>query len=107
MVYLKHDIVIEEQCIDKRLKKLINQVYRLLPTREEGGDWEKPLETILEEFGGMSRLFSTQVNFFSLVSKLEGLYKYTREEDFINFRRVIFECLSLINEIKEGYKDVR
>jgi len=31
-----------------------------LPLREEGHDWQKPLETIMEELAGMDRLFLDQ-----------------------------------------------
>ena len=29
--------------VQNNIKKLINRVYKLLPMREEGKDWEKPL----------------------------------------------------------------
>jgi len=40
---LKYNVDIEEQTIHNRLQNLINQIYKLLPSREEGADWEKPL----------------------------------------------------------------
>ena len=40
---LKYDITIPNQIIFNRLQNLINQVYKLLPIREEKEDWEKPL----------------------------------------------------------------
>lgn len=40
---LKYDINIENEIILRRLQNLINQTYKLLPNREEGSDWEKPL----------------------------------------------------------------
>ena len=36
---LKYGINIEEKTINKRIKNLINQIYKLLPNREEGVDW--------------------------------------------------------------------
>lgn len=50
---LKYNIDIEEQTIHNRLQNLINQTYKLLPSREEGADWKKPLQTVLEELAGM------------------------------------------------------
>jgi len=35
--------------------------------------------------------------YFPLLSKLEGLYSLTNEEDFLCYRRTIFECLNLMN----------
>ena len=85
------------------LKKITNQIYKLLPNREEGIDWINPLQTIMEELAGMNRLLIDQEDiFFSLLCKLEGLFILTDDkEDFFLYRRTIFECLSLINEIKE------
>ena len=53
---LKYNIEIDNKVIYSRIQVLINQIYKLLPNREEGIDWEKPLETILEELAGMQRL---------------------------------------------------
>jgi len=44
---LKYNIDINNNAIVDRLQNLINQIYKLLPMREEGAEWEKPLDTIL------------------------------------------------------------
>jgi hypothetical protein len=73
-----------------------------LPSREEGSDWEKPLSTIIEELAGMDRVLVGQhIILFPLLCKLEGLFVLIRPDDFFLFRRTIFECLSLINELSE------
>ena len=97
---IKYNADIEEEAIDTSLKKLTNQIYKLLPNREEAVDWEKPLETILEELAGMDRLLIDQhENLFSLLCKLEGLFTLTEEDDFFLYRRTIFECLGLMNTL--------
>ena len=74
--------------------------------REEGSNWEKPLETLLEELKGMDRLLLDQHKvFFSLLCKLEGLFELTHDDDFDRYRGTIFECLSLLNTIKENVKE--
>lgn len=106
MVNLKYDIQILPEAIEENLKRIINQVYKLLPMREEGSNWEKPLETLLEELKGMDRLLLDQHKvFFSLLCKLEGLFELTKNEDFDRYRGTIFECLSLLNTIKENVKE--
>lgn len=55
---LKYNIEIDNKIIRKRLQNLINQIYKLLPSREEGLDWEKPLETIIEEIAGMNEIMN-------------------------------------------------
>lgn len=102
-MYLKYNIQIKNKIIVNRIQNLINQIYKLLPNREQGIDWEKPLETILEQLVGMYRLMNNEYSeiFFPLLNKLEGLYSLTKEEDFLCYRRTIFECLGLMNELKE------
>ena len=48
-VVLTLGVSISKSTIDNNLKRIINQVYKLLPLREEGKDWEKPLDTLIEE----------------------------------------------------------
>ena len=99
---LKYNIDIEEQTIHNRLQNLINQTYKLLPSREEGADWEKPLQTVLEELTGMQRLMNCGYSeiFFPLLNKLEGLYSLVEDDDFLCYRRTIFECLGLMNDLQ-------
>lgn len=102
-MFLKYNIQIENKIIFYRLQNLINQIYKLLPSREEGYDWEKPLETIMEELAGMYRLMNCGYSeiFFPLLNKLEGLYSLTNIEDFSCYRRTIFECLGLMNDLQK------
>lgn len=85
--------------IQRNLMRLINQIYKLLPQREEEKDWKTPLSTIIEELLGMIDLLD-QEKLFSLLCKLQGLNHLEQEEDFPLYRRIIFECLTLLNEIK-------
>ena len=99
---LKYDFDINIESVVINLKRLINQIYKLLPVREEGGEWQKPLETILEEFSGLNRLFlNQQPTLLILISKLEGLFVLTQDSDFDLYRRVIFDCLGLCNKLSE------
>ena len=97
----KYKTEINNDLILNNLKRLINQIYKLLPNREEGVDWTTPLDTITEEIAGMNILFDMNLgpDTLSLLSKLEGL-KNLDEKDFFNFRRTIFECLNLMNKVK-------
>lgn len=98
---IKYNIEVSKDTIAKSLTRLTNQTYKLLPNWEEGIDWIKPLETIIEEFVGMSRLLLLREDlFFTLLCKLEGLFVFVEKDNFFLFRRSIFDCLGLINEIK-------
>lgn len=94
---------ISNEAIAENLKKLTNQIYKLLPNREEAIDWQTPLGTIIEEISGMDKLLiEYHETLFPLLCKLEGLYNLTREQDFFAYRRTIFECLNLLSFLKEG-----
>ena len=98
---MKYDVFIADNAIKTNLKRLTNQIYKLLPNWEEAIDWKKPLTTIIEEFAGMSSLFLDHHDIlFTLLCKLEGLFTLGGD-DFFLFRKTIFECLNLVNELKE------
>lgn len=100
---LKYDIQIDNKVIRDRLQNLINQTYKLLPSREQGVGWEKPLQTIMEQLAGMNRLMKGGYlsTYFPLLNKMEGLYSLTKDEDFSCYRRTIFECLGLMNDLQK------
>ena len=81
MLDIKYGGIISEDAVRANIKKLINQVYKLLPIREEGGDWGTPLAAILEELSGMTRILQNQHSLLlPLLSKLEGLFDLTDEK---------------------------
>lgn len=93
---------IQKEAIVENLKKLINQIYKLLPNREENIDWQTPLGTIIEELSGMDMILKNyHTSLFSLLCKLEGLYPLTAEDDFFLYRRTIFECLNILSSMKD------
>lgn len=103
---LKYEIEIQDSAIHNNLKKITNQIYKLLPEREEGLDWETPLTTIMEELAGMDLLLIDQHEIlFPLLCKLEGLLTLKNDNDFFLYRRTIFECLSLVNNIMTAWAD--
>lgn len=103
---IKYDSNIDAKSIQLNLKRLTNQIYKLLPNREEGIEWQAPLNTIIEEFAGMDRLLIDQHEIlFQLLCKLEGLLTLNNEVDFYEYRRTIFECLGLVSNIIEKCQD--
>lgn len=98
---IKYQIDIDKDIILKSLNRITNQIFKILPMREEGGEWQSTLKNLIVELTGMHNLFSDQIDLFVLLCKMEGLLTLTDEEDFLLFRSTIFECLGLINRIKE------
>ena len=101
MMNTKYNLTVSEENVRKSIKRIVNITYKLLPTREEGGDWKKPLETIIEELVGMNDLFLDQQDkIFVIICKLQGIFNLTDKDDFQLYRRTIFECLSLLNGLE-------
>lgn len=100
---LTSGVIINKESVDFNLKRIINQVYKLLPMREEGRDWEKPLQTLIEQLSGMKRLIDGQDDlFFLILCKMEGLFSLNKKEDMAIYRRIIFECLGLLNTLEQN-----
>lgn len=102
----KYNLQIDNKEIQKTFRYLINQTWKLLPMREQGSNWIKLLDTLLELLVGMKRLISCQGQeqlFFILICKLQGLHQKTEDQDFDIFRRTIFQSLSLLNALKKYY----
>ena len=96
----KYDIRFDNDAIIKNIDRITNQIFKLLPSREEGGDWESSLQNIILEIVGMKILWIDQPKLFSLLCRLESLRTLTEDNEFFAFRKLIFECLSILNEIK-------
>ena len=102
-IKLTSGIEIDVEAVRFNITRIINQVYKLLPMREEGRDWIKPLETLIEELSGMKRLIYGQDDlFFLILCKMEGLFSLNRKEDMDIYRRIIFECLGLLNSLEKN-----
>lgn len=92
--YTNNDFDIE--LIRTDLRRLLNQVWKLLPMRENKENWQKQLYAVLNELHGLHKLFGDQLNFLILLSKLEGLMMV---EDFMVFRTVVFSSISILTEL--------
>lgn len=97
---LKYNINIDENAVKENIDRIINQIFKLLPSREEGGDWQTPLQNLILEVGGMNSLLSDHTILFSLLCKMEALTILTEDEDYLAFRKLIFECLGLLKQLK-------
>lgn len=78
-----------------------NQVFKLLPLREEGVNWQPYLTTVIIELTGFNSLQlspSDTVKYIEILSKLEGLYKM---EDCMLYRKTIFETLTIFETMKK------
>lgn len=86
--------------LSENFNRLVNQVWKLLPMRENNENWSKQLETVIIEIAGLGEIFSHNPIFLQLLSKLEGLNII--DTSFEVFRKTIFESIGLIQEVKEN-----
>lgn len=96
MLLNKYDIEISEEDIKKNVRRLTNQLWKLIPMREHEEDWQKQLDTVILEIAGLNEIFSGPA-FIQTLSKLEGLR--VTVTTFELYRKTIFECISLIQEL--------
>ena len=80
------------------INRLTNQLWKLIPMRENGEDWKSQLQTAIIELVGLNEILNLDEQFLILLSKLEGLK--VAEIDFSIYRKTVFECISLLRAIK-------
>lgn len=92
----KYGFDVSNEIILADKKRLINQLWKVLPMNENGEDWEKQLQTVIDEMVGLNKIFKEELNFLILLSKLEALFEI---DDFLDFRKTIFESINLLSEL--------
>ena len=96
-----YGVEINDVTLGENLERIRGQIFRCLPVYDEGGEWRKPLETLVVELLGLHSLFPDNKDILTLICKLEGLQTETEEEiDFMLYRRTIFEACGLVSKIK-------
>lgn len=97
-------INIDNNIVINRLHFLINQTYKTLPIREEGGDWKTQLDIVFEEIIGFREVLGNQYDgyFIPIICKIKGLYLFSKKEDFSLFRKTILDCLNLLERLCEN-----
>ena len=93
MLLNKYGIDIPKEDVNKNVRRLTNQLWKLIPMREHEEDWQKQLDTVILEIAGLNEIFMGSA-FLQTLSKLEALR--IKETNFELYRKTIFECISLI-----------
>ena len=92
----KYEIEFSQEAIQKTIRRLTNQLWKLIPMRENDEDWYKQLQTVTLEIAGLNELFISPT-FLQLLSKLEGLQ--IKEVNFELYRKTICECINILQEL--------
>lgn len=98
MVFTKYDFTISSQDLLTDINRLTNQLWKLIPMRENEEDWLGQLETVIIELTGLNEIFNVNEQFLILLSKLEGLKIVT--VDFAIYRKTVFEAISLLRGLR-------
>ena len=88
-----------KEVIDANIQRLTNQLWKLIPMRENNEDWEKQLNTVIIEIAGLNEIFISNPQFLQLLAKLKGLQ--VEEVSFILYRKIVFESINLLQELKK------
>lgn len=92
----KYGFEFSREEVSKEVIRLTNQLWKLIPMRENNEDWDKQLETVIIDIAGKDEIFLHDSHFLQLLSKLEGLRIV--DVEFAIYRKTVFECINLINE---------
>ena len=98
MIPNKYDIEFSQEDIKSEILRLTNQLWKLIPMRENEEDWNKQLITVIIDIAGKDEIFLHNSHFLQLLSKLEGL-RVEEDIDFNIYRKTVFECINLVNEV--------
>jgi hypothetical protein len=74
--------------------RLTNQLWKLIPMRENEENWQRQLDSVILELTGVNEILVFDDISMQLLSKLEGLLN--KEVEFSLYRKTIFESISLL-----------
>ena len=94
----KYGISIDDEVIASDINRLTNQLWKLIPMRENEENWILQLDSVIIEVVGLSEIFGNKNSFLILLSKLEGLK--ISDTEFKVYRKTVFEAISLLREMR-------
>ena len=89
----KYNFNIDNNLINTNINRLTNQIWKLIPMRENEEDWLSQLNTVSIELTGLGQIFNDS-QYLILLSKLEGLKNI--EIEFPIYRKTVFEAITLL-----------
>ena len=94
--------MISNEDFNKNIIRLTNQLWKLIPMRENNEDWLKQLDTVSIEIAGMNALVKSEQTsqFLQLLFKLEGL-KTKQDINFEVYRKTVFETINILQGLKK------
>ena len=93
-------IDITSESVERNITRLTNQIWKLIPMKENNEAWEKQLDTVNLEIAGLGVIFAAKPQFLTLRAKLEGI-KTQSNIEFELYRKTVFECLTLLTDVRK------
>lgn len=90
--------VVAYEAVESTVNYLTNQLWKLIPMRENEEDWKKQAETVLIQISGLNGLCLYTPKLLQIVIKLKGLC--VEDTTFEVYRKTVFEMISLLQEFK-------
>ena len=94
----KYGYSFDNSIVKQDFRRLVNQMWKLIPMRENNENWEAHLIVVIEEVNGLEKIFGKELDFLILLSKLEGLTSNVCE-DFMVYRKTVFRCIELLTRM--------
>lgn len=92
-------VIVPAAAAQADINRLTNQIWKLIPMRENEENWMSQLDTIVLELMGLQDVYMiADEKFVVLLSKLKGLRN--TEIIFSVYRKTVFECISLLREMR-------
>lgn len=93
----KYGYKFTKEALTANINRLTNQLWKLIPMRENNENWQNHLATLIVELSGLGEIYNNLPAYISLLSKLEGIQK--TDIEFYIYRKIVFESISLLREI--------
>ena len=91
-------IIIPDAVLTSDINRLTNQLWKLIPMRENEENWLGHLDSLIIEIAGLCKFANEDEKFLILLSKLKGLR--IENTEFSVYRKTVFECISLLQELR-------
>lgn len=96
----KYDFDFSHKEFEKEINRLTNQLWKLIPMRENEEDWVRQLETVIVEIAGLNEIILINSSLLELLEILEGLK--ISDIDFSVYRKLVFESISLLRRLVQN-----
>lgn len=96
MIKNKYGLDIKEETLAHNIDRLTNQIWKLIPMKENGENWEVQIEKVIIEITGLNEILINNDGFLTLLMNLEGLKE--TEVEFNAYRSKVFESINLLRE---------